>query len=670
MKSISRIRDRASKFPDCGWRGRIRLCFAPCALLLLSACLPSDPHVGELQEEAGVETVSDVKQKSTAPEEIDPAILSSRTFGEAPILAKLVAEGKLPPVAERLPDNPLIVVPVEEIGQYGGTLRRALTGDIIQTAGVFKTLSEDLLGFSRPYPDRIEFGLAEHYEFEDEGRSIIFRLRKGLRWSDGHPFTVDDILFWYWDMEMNDDARDDPVPDSVWLVDGKPIQLEKIDDLTLRFSSAKPLGRILQAVCVDLIAYPKHRLKHLHPKYNPKANYGTFRNSTTNAMRVLNPGVPRLSAWYPVEWVRGQRVVYERNPYYWKVDSAGNQLPYADKLEFQIIQDSQVILLKFINNEIDLFGRYAQVDMFPTLKSEEAKGKIQIRITGPERGLCFYINWDCPKLELRKAFRDKRVRVALSHGINREEINQIVYHGLLEPSGFAASPRFPYYSEEAYKKYTRYDPQLANELLDEAGYIDTDGDGIRELADGSPFALNIDVRVTPENDANVVELVVEHWKDIGVKANINAVLRDILWPRRQNAEFDIHIWPLEGPDDPLAMTHYWVPIVPTQPFWYKSAYDDSPDWLREATDGMRNAMTTVNQDEVRKYMTRSLYLLAENAASIVIGSAYHVWGASTKLGNVPRDNVAAHVFRGWGRPVFHEQIFIRKERESGVGSGE
>ena len=324
--------------------------------LVAISCLAPDPHDDSIVGSDAVEVKAVVR---SAPMTLDPKIPENRSFNEAPMLAAEVAAGRLPPVSERLPENPLVVIPVEEIGRYGGTLRRALTGDIIQTTGVFKTLSESLTGFSRPLPDSFEVAMAERFWFEDDHHTVFFKLRRGLKWSDGVPLTVDDILFWYYDMTVDADARDDPVIPGNWLVDGEPVKMEKVDDLTIKVTSPKPLGRILHATSMDVIAMPKHYLQHLHPRYNPKANYETFRDSTTNAMRVLSPGFPRVSAWMPVEWHRGQRVVYRRNPYYYKVDTAGNQLPYADFLEFNVIQDSQVILLKFINGEIDLFGRYS-----------------------------------------------------------------------------------------------------------------------------------------------------------------------------------------------------------------------------------------------------------------------------------------------------------------------
>lgn len=416
----------------------------------------------------------------------------------------------------------------------------------------------------------------------------------------------------------------------------------------------------LQAFFGTVPAYPRHKLEHLHPRYNPEANYETFRDSTTAAQLVMNPGLPRLSAWYPVRWERGQRIVYARNPYYWKVDTAGNQLPYADEIEFNVIQDSQVILLKFMNAEIDLFGRYSQASMLQTLKAGERTGKYKIRVTGPERGMTMYLNWDAPNPSLREAFRTLKVRQALSHAINREEIKEIIYQGMLDISGYSFAPQSPYYSEGAYRKYTRYDPELSSRLLDEAGFVDRDGDGIRNLTDGSPFAVNIDCLITPSMTVDAMQLVAEHWAQIGIKVYINATLRNILWPRRTNGEFDIHVWSLEGPADPLARLNDWAIMNPTVPFWHKDATESAQPWLYEATDLIKQAISTVDTVKLREQMTRVRDLHTDNVAAITIGSRYHVWGAGTRLGNVPMQNTAATAFQGWSRPIFHEQIFIRE----------
>ncbi len=630
-------------------------------LICLLGCLAPDPEGGGPDIAPDAEKEPD-RAVSTAPVTLSPDVMAARSFGEAPMLKERVEDGWLPPVSDRLPTNPLVIRPINEIGVYGGTIRRGLTGDIVQTPGPNKTMSENLMGYSRPMPDSLVLGLAQSYAFSDSGRVAVFKLREGLKWSDGHPFTVDDILFYYDDIVHNEDAREGVAPPAGWLVDGKPMVFEAVDDRTLRVSATKPMGRLLHQLARELTGAPKHVLGHLHPRYNVKANYETFRDSSTSAMRLLKPGRPTMSAWMPVEWIRGQRIVYERNPYYWKVDTEGNQLPYADRIVFNVIQDPQVILLKFINGEIDLFGRYTRIDMFPVLKAEEANGKFKLRITGPNRGPTFHPNWDAQNPQLREAFRDLRVRKALSHGMNREEINQIVYYGLLEPSGYSFGPLSPYFDPEAYQKYAWYDPQLANSLLDDAGYLDRDGDGYREFKDGSIFQITIDF-VHPGgffNGGPVSELVADHWKDIGIKVHLNGALRDIIVPRRYNNEFEVHFWGLEGPNDPLTYAIGWGILGSNVPYWHQNASKEGPDWLWDATQEIEQAMTTTDPAKLRQHMTRVRDLHTENVPLLTVGSVYNVWGASTRLGNVPEQNVADNAFLGWSRPVYHEQIYVKQ----------
>ena len=194
-----------------------RLTLFRAILLILSlyttGCLAPDPggdRPSELTEQKQTQTIA----TSAAPAIINPKILAQRSFEEAPML---------PAVSDRLPDNPLVIRPINRIGVYGGALRRALTGDIVQTPGPAKSMAENLMGYSRPLPDSLELQLAERVTFSHGGRVAQFRLRKGLRWSDGHPFTVDDILFFYNDIVMNADAREGVAPPAGWIVEGKPM---------------------------------------------------------------------------------------------------------------------------------------------------------------------------------------------------------------------------------------------------------------------------------------------------------------------------------------------------------------------------------------------------------------------------------------------------------------
>ena len=625
----------------------------------IAACLPSDPRYTAPDQSVQLDAVpaERIDIPNTSPEQLSEEILANRSFSEASMLAQRVAAGDLPAVSERLPVNPLVMRPLREIGRYGGTLRRALTGDIVQTAGVSKTLGENIMSYVRPMPTGLIHSLAESHEYLGDGRVAIFKIREGVKWSDGVPFTVDDILFWYYDLQLDENARDNALPPTVWVVDGEPIKMERIDDTTLRIESKYPLGRVLHAFSTTEIALPKHFFKKWHPRYNPDSDYQTWRDSTTSAQRLYRPGTPMIAPWIPVKWERGQRLVYERNPYYWKVDTAGNQLPYCDRLVFNVIQDSQVIMLKFMNGELDLFGRYSRIEMLETLKAQESRDRFVVGLSGPDSGPAFYLNWDVEKPLVKEAFRDRRVRVAMSHAINREEISEIIYGGWMEPSGYAFGRSNPFFSEADYMRYVAYDIELSNRLLDEAGYVWPTGSDCRVFSDGSPFEFTIDISGTGTSD--VCELVKSHWEAVGIKAHLNISLRDIIWPRRMNGEFDIHHWGFEGPADPLSRMNDWAIMGDTVPFWHRNASKDGPRWLRDATTAIQRTLTTIDTTEARGHMNEARRLHAENVPVIVVGSGFKPWGYSKRIGNAPREVLLSDVYRGM-RAVMHEQLYIKE----------
>ena len=634
-------------------------------MLLFFGCIAPDPQQHTSNTPHTTSTPSTLQQ-TRAPLSLDPEILAKRTFHESPLWTADVQVGNLPPISKRLPENPRVIVPFEQIGTYGGELRRALTGDIVQIPATMKAKNEGLLTFAHPLGDSLEPNLAESWAFQKGGTKLFLHLRKGIRWSNGHPFTADDVLFFYNDLLFNDDAR--PIDRSgippAFTVNGKPIIVEKIDDYTICMSADKPLGQLLNTLAgVDDAAYPKHIFENWHPKYNPKASYETFRQKATRAQFYYTPGMPSLSAWIPASWIHGQRIVYTRNPYYWKIDTAGNQLPYADRLVFQIIPDTQVILLKFINRELDLFGRYSQIDMFETLKqSEMTTGTFRVYLSGPVPAHVFYLNWDAPNPELRKAFRNRDVRIALSLALNREEISQLLYHGFLVSAGYSFYPPNPYYNETAFKRFSDYDPDQAKKLLDQAGYRDTNGDGYREFHDGSRFEFTIDIATSSSGKGDVTELATAHWQAVGIKVNTFAALRDIIVPRRYSGEFDVHHWWFDSADDPLSNREEWVISGPNMPYWHRNASTEGPDWLKECTRLFDQAATTTDTAEVRICMTRARDLFTNNIPAIPLGAAYRVWGANKRLGNIPNDVSFAESHGAWGRPLTHEQIFIKTEQ--------
>lgn len=634
-------------------------------LFLAPACLANDPPDQRLRTATQSSAFSFDINRTKAPMTLDSEILKQRAFKQSPIWEREVSSGVLPSVSDRLPANPRVIIPFKEIGTYGGKIRRAITGDIVQVPATMKAKDEGLLTFAHPMGDSIEPNLAERWEFRNEGKELYIYLREGIKWSDGHPFTSDDVLFYYNDLVFDDDARpiDRTVTPSAFQVEGKPIRLEKIDDLTLKFSADRPMGRILYGIANhDIITLPLHVYGKWHPRHNPAADYGEFRERATRAQFLYTEGNPTLAAWRPVKWVRGQRVVFERNPYYWKVDTAGNQLPYADSLEFTVIPDKQVILLKFMNGELDFFGRYSQIDMFHTLKQGESEtGNFTVYLSGPTPAQVFYLNWDAPDPNVQEAFRNRDVRIALSIGLDREEINQLLYHGFLVPAGYSFYPPSPYYSEEHFKRYSEYDPGRANALLEAAGYRDTDRDGYREFKNGRRFEFTIDI-VSAGGSMDIIEIVSSQWKKLGIKVNTFGALRDIIIPRRYSGDYEVHYWWFDGSDDPLQDRFEWAITGLNQPYWHRNAGQEGPEWLHEATKVLELAATTTDPDKLRTYMIRARDLHTDEVAAIPLGAAYRAWGAHNRLGNVPEDVSFSETHGAWGRPMTLEQIFIRSQR--------
>jgi peptide/nickel transport system substrate-binding protein len=637
------------------------------ALILLAICgilVGCGPSAADREDENRSDgaNLTEIGDDNRPPVSIDPAILTNRSFGEAPMLAERVVSGVLPPVSSRLPENPFVVAPTERIGDYGGTLRRLIATEVIEEEGINNSLNDGLFRFENHLPGKITPNLAESFEFSPDSRELTIRIRSGVKWSDGVVFTTADILFWYYDMTFDEEARTQPLFPSIWLVNGKPVKMEAVDATTLRVSGEKPLARILNAFCHNRFAYPKHILSRHHPRYSPDADYGKFKEITSQARLVLEPNLPRLSAWVPVRWVSGEQVEYERNPYYWKVDTAGNQLPYADRLEFSVIEDRTVMLLKFISGEFDFFGRYSRPEHFIPLKQAEANGRVRVGLMGPADIACFYLNWDASGRNQREAIRDIRVRQALSHAIDREEITEILYHGiLLEPCGYSLNRGSPYFSEEAYRKFTEFDPERANALLEAAGYIDADGDGWREFKGGSRFELILDYGSDDSAKANLAEFVRGYWEKIGIKIHLNGGKKEIIYVRALNGDFEVNLRMISAPSDPAQRPNFWAITSPQNPFWHRNASDEGPDWLREATGLLEGVLSSVDEEQNRLNMERFRDLHTDNIPAVGIGSQYRVWAASTRLGNVPFDLVYDNDYHGWGGSLHLPQVYIKQK---------
>ena len=470
-------------------------------------------------------------------------------YKEAPMLRVKVAAGELPPVEERLPQEPLIVKPIEEIGRYGGVWRMVHEGssDIAQCA---YHLNEHLVCWSADFKQFLP-NVAKSWELSEDAKSITFYLRKGIKWSDGAPFTADDVMFWYEAIILNDDIN--PTKPSWLKREGKLGVVEKIDDYTVRFSFAAPYATVLEqfAGTWNIPYAPKHYLKQFHPTYTSmdkikkmmrEEGYTVFADFfDAKSKKFDTPECPQIDDWIPLNTIDQPVHILVRNPYYWKVDTQGNQLPYVDRIERTLIPSDEMVLLKVIAGDVDFqFRRLMRTGLgdYPVIMENREKGDYRI-IQQVSRGYntgAIWFNFANKDPVLHELYNNKRFRIALSLAINRNEISKLLYMGMAVPAQPYPGPGTPWYVEEYSKAYTEYNPKKANEILDEIGLAKRDKNGFRLRPDGKRLRSVIKIL---SSMPDIAELIKGYWKDIGIEIVIKPT--DVgLWVANLNArDYDL-----------------------------------------------------------------------------------------------------------------------------------
>lgn len=474
------------------------------------------------------------------------------------MLTALVTAGQLPPLEERLPKNPLVVEPLDSIGQYGGVMRHPLVGS--WASRFYSMMGAENLVTWTPNWDGVIPNVAESWDVSDDSSEFTFYLREGMKWSDGEPFTADDIMFWYNDVVLNEELT---LAKPSWLtIEGEFVQVEKIDDYTVKFIFAAPYGLFLQRLATPdgspMMEYPEHYMKQFHASYNTETLDKMVADAGQPSWTELfkskigprdagnawtNPDLPVLYAWRITEPAGGNvtRAVTERNPYYWKVDTEGNQLPYIDRIEWEFLGDPQVLLLRTLAGEVEFMNYYAnslqnKAVFFDNMEQGDYHFFEQIRDTA--NTLMLHLNMNTKNEALREAFQNKDFRIALSHAIDRQEIIDVVFVGQGIPYQGAPKPTSEYYNETLATQYTEYDVAKANEILDGL-YPNKNANGIRLLPNGNPISFEMIVDGTRFPDwVNVLELVELYWEKVGIDMNIGAISGELLTERRDGNEFD------------------------------------------------------------------------------------------------------------------------------------
>ena len=500
--------------------------------------------------------------------EVGTAPLPSKR-GEAPMLAALVKEGKLPPIAERLPDEPLVIKPLREIGTYGGTWRRGFTGVGDKENGnrivaVDKLVFVDYTG-NKPVPS-----LAKSWEFRDGGRTFVANLRKGTKWSDGAPFTADDIMFWYEDIYQDKDLS--PLPTHEMSINGKPGTIEKIDELTVAFKFPDPYflfediisgntaignGHALGGQTLRGAIAPAHYLKPYLPKYvgeaeaTRKAQEAGFDN-WVNLIKFkddwsLNPELPVLTPWRTVSPINTPAWTLERNPYFWQVDTEGNQLPYIDRINMTLAEKLDVLNLRAIAGEYDIQGRHEMLQMLPVYLENAQKGNYTMRMDPGDYGaeVQLYVNQSYEAdPEIAKWLTNRDVRRALSMGIDRDQLNEAFWLGTGTPGSPVVDETHPHSPGPEYRtKWSTHDPKQASELLDKAGLTQKDAEGYRMRTDGKG-RLRIElttIQAAWMDQTAVCEMIAQHWRRIGIQGDVKELERTLMERQTRNNELMISV---------------------------------------------------------------------------------------------------------------------------------
>ena len=566
------------------------------------------------------------------------------SLAQSPRYDSLVANGALPPVAERLPDNPLVVIPWEDFGEYGGELRyvaASMPGDIylrhfnevrpleLRPEPQSTPISKWILGTMEP-------GVFEHWEQSEDATTFTFRIRRGLKWSDGVEVTSEDARFCIEDAVHDREVYPVPQRWSIW--GGEPVRIEVLDRHTFRLRFASSYGLFLPRLVMwrwCWLLLPSHYLKQFHRDYTPLESllplmeeagyaagdwaryYGLVQGREWGVEDFVPTKVPdvedypTLDPWLHVSQPNPGDYVLERNPYYYKVDPRGRQLPYIDRIVRTYASNAQVIMLKILAGDTD-FQRDLPLSELPLIKKSEEAGSYRTMLLPDPQDyrLIFPMNLSPADLVLRAIVQDVRFRQALSLALNRQEFSTVLLSGFGRPAQLAPLPGTPWYEEEFTRAYADYDPERANRLLDEMGLPWDEDHEFRLRPDGERLYLRMDVAADQAEWVSGAELAREYWRGIGVDAIVKPTLqlRNLL-ETNQNHLTAWHANAAVPVDRSFISSNQ---ITPLWHEWYLSSGaegEEPPDWMKEVYDNrliLLSSPSRAERDSAGKRIFRTL----------------------------------------------------------------
>ena len=554
----------------------------------------------------------------------------------------------LPPVEQRLPVDPVVVTPLADIGRYGGTMRidrnEWLTFPNVEGS---LTISADMR--------TVLPNLAESWKLSADGRRLTMTLREGVKWSNGVPHTSDDYLFVFNDLWHNEEYE--PVTRRI-AQGGRAV---KVSDRIFYYEFEDPNPQIVNYIAHygNFMLLPKHYYQNFHPAYVDRetldrkiADMGFISwVMFIEACRLQDieesAEPPTMDAFQIVEYTP-KRTRMVRNPYYFKIDPAGQQLPYIDAVVSQDIESKEVIAAMSATGQLDFSAYELKTQDIPLLKLGELSGDIQVLIWNRLHSVDVAIefNYNHEDKKLSSLYWERRFRVALSLALNREEMNQIIYFGRGTPRQVTAHPSSRMFVPEYATAYTQYDPDRARSLLDELGLKDVDGDGLREYPDGEPLTITLEFMDWETPKAITLELVSVYWREVGIDVRLKIVDMALQTARAHAGKMQMTGWHADRVTDIfMPQMVWWAPV--------HSGFDNTMwnDWVRwHRTDGEIGTKPPAVIRELQQW-SDEVYTTVDSERRIELGkkllesNARNLWTIGT-VGLAPQPVVISSKLRG------------------------
>ncbi len=626
-------------------------------------------------------------------------------YKESPLLNKMVKEGKIPPLEERLPANPEVVEPLHNVGNYGGVAHvynaeapsRPYTAQMLMGShGPFKASPQAKPGVPNVF---------KGYDVNDDFTVWTFHLRKGLKWSDGTELNAQNFYL-YWKLDRaNSDINPSIGVDDVTIGDNyvtfynehnrkRTVKKEVIDDYTIKYTSNKPYPLLINHLShphsSEYEILPMHFLKQFHPevigeevakKLAEKAGfdtwfqlYGNFssRQGQQTTVQVLGNFPPTLSSYVCVKRTQTQ-LVFERNPYYYKVDTEGSQLPYIDKIVVDHVAQREIINGKIISGDVDFEGFMTQTPDIPLYKQYEEKAGYRTELWNfAANSSVFELNYTYEDEVVSNLFQNRDFRIALSLAIDRNRINNDIMFGKARPIRMTVLPETMWHKPEYETKYSDYDPERAKKMLDDLGVVDVDGDGWREDSDGNDISWTVEYVVSEAPREPISELVIKNWQEIGLKVDVKQDEANLGFTRVDTDQMAMWIWHGDARTEmmwPVNLNGHMFPawIGSWDNWWFSDGESgvEPPENAKDLYRWFEKLVYSTTKEEMIKWGQKMLDSAADNMWVIGTTTDFpHAMIVKNDLKNFPtnEDGPLFYIWSTWWTNAYEPTQFYFEAR--------